>query len=232
MSQYFEAPAILIENSLPEFHTQSNRSPGLHLSSIVYDLVYTSDGYTPDPTLLTLGRTVEDALINAYQSHPIDNSYIRLPEMCFEGIYFTIDVHHTRVQRPVDFKYTARSGAGGCELNEAASDDHKINSDDYLGNWWQIGGYVVAMCGLGFPCQGGDLALVHSRGDYRGKLVAYRRWSRNFTLDDKRDIWRLITGHAVNFCSTCGVKWCKIDGHEPWVHERFKSEYTKEVLEL
>lgn len=231
-NQYFEAPAVLIENSLPEFHAQSNRSPGLHLSSIVYDLVYTSDGYIPDPTLLTYGRVVEWALIEAYQSHPVDSSYIRLPEMRFEGIYFTIDVHHTRVGRPVDIKHTARSAVGDCELFTSASDGHKINSSDYWGNWMQVGGYVVALCGLGFTCLGGDLALVHSRGDYRSKLVAYRRWSRNFTLDDKRNIWRLITNHAVNFCSTCGDKWCKKDDHEPWVHDKFKSDYTTNVLGL
>lgn len=185
----------LLREGFPPFTPAQERSPGLHLSTIISDLCVCLGMYDPDRRIpmvkAELGNMLETCLAERLALEDPDRYYRvwddRLQRwrndlevyQARDGVYMTLDLLDTIDWAVEDFKLTWLSAK------------HAIDSPKLVKFWWQVKGYCY-----GIGSKVGRLYPVYPRGDYSdGGDVIARRWEARFTQRQLEDNWGMLMRH-------------------------------------
>lgn len=169
----------LLEEELPNIGSSLiERSPGLHLSSVIKDLNRTlgrsKDGCEWEKqTTWTVGLLWEEVLSAALA----DALAPRCGELLVDGIIMTPDGFDPELWRLAEYKLTWTS-----------------SRKDIVDRWdWltQIKAYCRALDT--FECM---LHVLHVMGDYRGSGPQYRNYLLTFKQHELEENWIMIRNHA------------------------------------
>lgn len=202
----------LSSSGLPHLLPQTDRSPGLHVSSIVTDQCLRLGYYdektddTIDHTLMELGATFEWALIQRRMTEFPDR-YIVLPEISLDGIYGHVDLLDLLEERVIEIKFTYRStGKVACKVGQSPAPDHSILSTKF----WKDRSQLKAYCRM-MKWTKGRLEICHLKGDYQkgkdGKYqfrVIHNAWDFEYTIASLTSHWDGLRRHADDYaCKEC-----------------------------
>lgn len=165
---------------------KDTRSPGLHLSAIVRDLLVRmepkkySDNTVSDPVLFRWesGFVWEElwsrALLRA-------QGFFIQPEIILDGIYMTPDAVDPKTEELWEFKFTWKKYAL----------DPALEGEKFWSWFVQMKAYLW---GLGL--RRARLVVLFANGDYKGTgpLPLVRRYE--FTKQELKENWRMLTAHA------------------------------------
>lgn len=169
----------LISTGIPNLLPARDRSPGLHHSEVLHDLLVREGHYSrymkqrselpadmvsgSDMSRMQLGLAFEDTLVDRYKRNDPD-LYISAGEYEIDGLYITLDLVNSMDGCPDSIKYTWLSAK------------HEIGSDKFLYHWMQLKSECVA---LGVDV--GRLHICHNNGNYDYKTgVHFNVWEGKF----------------------------------------------------
>jgi len=214
-------------SGLPRLLPQTDRSLGLHVSSIITDLCLRLGYYdertddTVDHTLMELGSTFEWAFIQRLLLEFPDRYFI-LPEISLDGIYGHIDLLDLREERVIEIKFTYRStGKVICEVGQSPPPNHSILSTKF----WKDRSQLKAYCRM-MKWTRGRLEICHIKGDYqkdeegRSKFrVIHNGWNFDYTIQSLTSHWDGLRRHADDYaCREC-LRF-NYQGHEKWCNRK------------
>lgn len=176
--------AILITDEMPILLPMRDRSPGLHVSSIIKDLcivtgIFKGDRDNMSTAYLELGNSLEWAIIQRLMEHE-PGRYIQLGEMEMDGIFLTVDLYDVDEDRVIEIKLTWMSAF------EVHPDDEK-----FWRYWVQLKAYCKAL-----GTNRGSLRVCFVIGDFRGDEPKYRWWDREFTDQELDENWEMLKRHG------------------------------------
>jgi hypothetical protein len=181
----------LVSTGIPNLLQMKGRSPGLHHSSVLSDLL-TRMGHWAPPiihpnqesqdrekvmvmTRMQLGQAFEEILVDRYaRTYP--DRYYHPGELEIDGLPITPDLVDSLDYGPDSIKYTWLSSK------------HPIYSDKFTYHWMQIMSECIAL-----HSDIGRLHICHNMGDYSygNDAVVFNVWQQQFTrqeLDHHRTI--------------------------------------------
>jgi hypothetical protein len=175
----------LISRGIPDLLKMEGRSPGLHHSTVLRDLLTRMGHYSPpDPyqsqlskekenrmvvTRMQLGSAFEEILADRYfRAYP--GRYFYPGEMEIDGLPITPDLVDSLEYGPDSIKYTWLSSK------------HPIDGEKFTYHWMQIKSECIALCS-----DVGRLHICHNMGDYSygNDAVHFNVWRQVF---DKKDL--------------------------------------------
>lgn len=184
-------PIELISTGIPNLLPMRDRSPGLHHSRVLSDLLTRMGHFAPpDPyedelekekeakmvmTRMQLGCAFEEILASRYQRAYPDRYYYP-GELEIDGLHITPDLVDSTEYGPDSIKYTWLSSK------------HPIYSDKFTYHWMQIKSECIAL-----HSDIGRLHICHNMGDYSfgNDAVHFNVWRQQFSkreLDHHRTI--------------------------------------------
>lgn len=195
-------PIELISTGIPNLLPMRDRSPGLHHSTVLSDLLTRMGHFSPrarerDPeidqpedsprlytpgdvssstiTRMQLGCAFEEILASRYQRAYPDRYYYP-GELEIDGLYITPDLVDSECYGPDSIKYTWLSSR------------HSIDGDKFTYHWMQIKSECIAL-----HSDIGRLHICHNNGDYSygSDAVHFNVWRQQFSkkeLDHHRTI--------------------------------------------
>ena len=186
--------AQLLELEMPILGTGNNpRSPGLHLTDVVKDLMVVSgmdqgkQSWSRQPTM-NAGFIWEEVLFANWEE-PLSAAFAKLlghklewyqtGELELDGIYLTPDGLHAAHQ--------------GWILQEAKC-TWKSAKNSPVDNWRymvQAKSYCIAL-----KINRVMFHILHLMGDYKGSGPQYKPWLITFTPEELVENWQMITNHA------------------------------------
>ncbi len=177
----------LISEGIPNLLPMQNRSPGVHVSSIIHALCVEL-GHYPDRggeitpqvmTLMQLGQAFEDMLIRRMEKDD-PKRYLRLGEIECDGVYLTPDLMDVIDWAVHEIKLTWKS-----------SRNLDIEGIKFKRYWWQLKAYCWAM----ETCIG-RLHVGFIRGNYsEDKIVDYKVWEWEWTKEELEANWKMLIGN-------------------------------------
>src|ERR1700674_3318476 len=184
----------LVSEGIPDLCPMTNRSPGLHLSTIINDLCIRLGYYKErerdhlDMTRMQLGCAHEEAIISRYaRTYP--ERYIQPGEVQASGIYITPDLQDIEDWAAEEVKLTWMG---------AVTDPLAEKLRRY---WWQIAGECV---GLGTDI--GRLNATFINGDYRRERRPINRvWERRFSKRELSETWAMLVNHGSKIGGKCNA---------------------------
>lgn len=215
--------ATLHSSGLPSLLPQTDRSPGLHVSSIITDMCLRLGYYdesrdkTIDHTLMELGATFEWSYIHRLMLEFPDR-YLVLPEISLDGIHGHIDLLDLWEERVIEIKFTYRSsGKVSCKIGDTPTPDHPILGEKFWKDRTQLRAYCRMM---NWPR--GRLEICHIKGDYikdaegRSQFrVIHNGWNIDYEPRELIEGWDSLRRHAeVYSCGEC--QRFPYQGHEEW----------------
>lgn len=177
---------ILESDYMPELLPMEDRTPGLHVSSIIKDLCFKlgyleDDGKQRSEAYLRLGNAFEFALVEmTAREHP--DRYMQIGELELDNIFMTPDLIETREHVVEEIKVTWMSTRG--------EPDHQ----KFWRYWTQIKAYCMAM-----ETRIGRLKVCHVNGFYewvKGGEPRYRSWRQEFSRIELQRNWDMLRRHG------------------------------------
>lgn len=213
----------LVSTGLPVLLPQTDRSPGVHISSILYDACLRLGYYNEradtsiDQTLMQLGSTFEWALIHRYQQDD-PGRYIVPPEIEVDGIKGHPDLQDTHEELVKEIKFTYRSsGKVLCGVGERPVPDHPILGPKF----WKDRSQLKSYCRM-LQWKRGQLEICHLKGDYHKDedgnyqfKVIHNVWEFEYSKSGLIRHWDWLRQHVDDYaCSVC--ERFDFEGHEEW----------------
>lgn len=190
-------PALNIE---PRVNQYTERTEGLHLSSIIFDLML---GIEPEKygkqtnenikwMNFYMGLTFERVLEEAWLSKEMQyrEELIRPGEISLDGIMMTPDAYDTTKRRPEEYKCTKKS----CRQD--------ITDKKFWPYWVQLKAYCYGLKMAGFGANQGALYVLHINGNYTrddddpdsGYVI--KPWEDEWTDLQLEENWAMLKNHA------------------------------------
>lgn len=172
----------LLSSGIPNLLPSRDRSPGIHHSDVLSDLLTREGYYAPrDPwsvsgipehtlTIMQLGQAFEDILVDRYRRH-YGPRYYQPGELEIDGLPITLDLADTLYHGPDEIKYTRLSSR------------HLPTSDEFMRFQMQIKSQCIAMEPKTLSLLTGRLHICHAMGsyDYKNPAVHFNVWKCGFT---------------------------------------------------
>lgn len=177
----------LIRDGMPNICPMLNRSPGIHVSTLVHELCvglghYKDDGSEPSQALLEMGNAIEHALRERFALDDPDR-YMQPGELEYENLFGTPDLLDVVLKADCEIKYTAMSSKNG------------PGSEKFWRYETQLKAYLQM---LGWTT--GELHVVFGRGDYSWTPAGqpcYRVWRYDFTKAELESNWKMLKQQAA-----------------------------------
>jgi hypothetical protein len=187
----------LISVGLPELLPQRNRTPGMHVSTIINDLCLRLGHYTADsnrPTnLMEVGSALEHVIAERLMLQfpgryfrkwdEVNERWDNGIELCRDGIYGTVDLWDLQDMAIEDVKFTKISSR------------QPITDRKFEKWWWQVKAYCH-MSG----CRIGRLRVVHINGNYdrsEGIDADVPFWEWEFSEEELVRNWQMLVRHGA-----------------------------------
>lgn len=170
--------ASLISSGIPDLLPSRDRSPGIHHSDVLSDLLTRMGHYAPqDPkwkesdaimTRMQIGLAFEDILVDRYRRH-FGVRYIMPGELEIDGLPITLDMFDTLHPGPDSVKFTWLSSR------------HDVYSDVFIRFWMQLKSECIAT-----STKQGRLHICHAMGeyDYSKPAVHFNVWKAVFGTNE------------------------------------------------
>ncbi len=184
----------LLREGFPPFTSAQERTPGLHLSTIISDLCVSLGMYDPTRGIpmvkAELGNMLETCLAERLALEDPDRYYRVWDERlqrwrndlevydARDGVYMTLDLLDMTDWAVEDFKLTWLSAR------------HRIDSAKLAKFWWQVKGYCH-----GIGAKIGRLYPVYPIGEYDSGDAVARRWEVRYTRKQLDDNWSMLMRH-------------------------------------
>jgi len=181
---------LIPTTGIPDLLPMTNRSPGVHVSTIIHDLAcnvlkhYKSSPL--DMTRAQLGCALEHAIIHRYSLH-YPGEYIQPGEIQIDNTFGTPDLYHTITNVAPEIKLSWMSSK------------HAPTSLCDSDKFWKFETQMKAYCHmLGITTS--RLQICHIMGDYSYDQIkgapTYRIWEYEFTRDELLQNWSMLRTHA------------------------------------
>jgi hypothetical protein len=153
-----------------------DRSPKVHASDCIRYICLRQGHYVesedgPNLEQMQLGSAIEWAVADRYRAH-YPNRFLQLREIELDDIVCNPDLVDWPAWRVGEIKLTW------------ASIRHGWDSQFYWKYWAQLMSYCQAI-----ETRGSWLEVFYARGDHKKKMVAYKRWERDFTMYELGNNW-------------------------------------------
>lgn len=192
----------LLSSGLPDLVPMLDRSPGIHVSDIIRDLMIRQNKWesnsSPDVNLMNLGKALEWAICNMYQT-AFPARYVQLGELELDDIYGHLDLFDIADYAVMEIKYTKRSARNVVE-GEAFEREEKraIIWPRFSDKFWKDAVQAMAYCKM----MGSTilkLILCHVEGnyekDFKERKVVYNVWQARCTQDEIDANWNMLRRH-------------------------------------
>ena len=175
----------LLSTGIPDLCPMLDRSPGMHVSTIINDLCtsmghYESNNasYDDQPigvkNRMAVGNAFEFALIEMYErARP--GEHIQPGEQEMDGIFGTPDLLHAPTNTLHEIKCTWLSSK------------HPPDGDKFWKYWVQLKAYCHMM-----GITTGVLNVLHVQGDYSHSGPVYSEWTQTFSEQELLENWYML----------------------------------------
>ena len=163
----------------PDADEQDSRSPGLHVSNIIYSVQksYLKLNELPESDLRV--RREMGFMWERVASGALSKMHIKHPgEISKNGIYMSPDCIDIKSHAVEDWKCTWKSSRRDIE-------------EDFWSWWCQAKAYAY---GLGY--NKARLNTLFINGNYRGSGPEAKSWEATFSKQELRDNWNMLLEHA------------------------------------
>lgn len=180
---------ILIRSGLEPLRPMTDRSSGVHVSTVLKDMCVKLGLLQSDDmrgvqhltsTWAELGNALEDTIIHRLQAK-YPTRYVQPGELCVDGIYGTPDLYDVDDDAVEEIKLAWMSSTADVE------------GDKMWRYWFQLKCYCYMM-----QTTLGRLHVCHVNGDYRGDGggPVYNVWERRFTHRELAETWSAVKSRA------------------------------------
>lgn len=178
----------LVSRGIPDLLPMTDRSAGVHISEIIYDLciqlgVFEESDEGPDMTRMQLGQALEHAIIQRYREQD-KKRYIQPGEQECDDLFGTPDLMDIIEWAIHEIKLTWMSSNRGL-------DDKKL---------WKYLVQLKAYCYM-VKTLVGYLHVCFINGDYKygtpGGQPTYIVWRFEFTKQELEENWKMLTTHGA-----------------------------------
>lgn len=174
-----------IRDGIPDLVPMTDRSPGMHVSTIIHHLCVQRGDYKERDSnselpmsRLQLGCALETAIADRYAlTYP--GRYIRPGELCKDGLFGTPDLFDCQDSAVEEVKLTWMSS----------------NLDWHGDKIWKYTVQVMAYCHM-MDVSLGRLHIAFVNGDYRAFEVHYPVLEREFTRRELIENWAMLLTHG------------------------------------
>lgn len=181
---------MLIHEGMPDLLPMMGRSPGMHVSDIIYNIAVRL-GYLKGPAddsgddeafvpnaHMGLGSALEHAIIHRFALDE-PGRYLQIGELERDGLFGTPDLVDLEDWILIEIKLTWMSSR------------HDPDSQKFWRYWVQVMAYCIML-----ETNVARLHVCHVMGDYKGSGPIYRIWERRFSNQELAENWRMLVSHG------------------------------------
>lgn len=198
----------LVRAGLDDVLPMQGRSPGLHVSDVIRDLMVSLGRWSPaerdlspltNPqafTRMQLGCALEDAWTTRLQRAD-PHRYLHVGELSLDGLSGHPDLVDGIDQCPEECKFTWAS----TERRDDSPPD--ITAEKFIHYWWQVRAYgQMLRLTNGLDVRKVRLTVVFANGNNRGSGPLAFTWEAAVTHEGLDRNWKMLTDHAASMSST------------------------------
>ena len=184
----------LIATEMPDLLPMQNRSPGMHVSTIITDLcrkagIFKKGGDTKLSTVWAqLGCALEWAIIERYEEH-FPGRYLQPGEQELDGIFGTPDLFDMEDWALVEIKLAWISSRHDPVPDTCPACNGPCQK---LWRYWvQLKAYCRMM-----ETTTARLMVCFVMGEYKGGGPVWREWEWEFTRQELEENWKMLKTHG------------------------------------
>ena len=184
----YVADIVLLHEGIPDLLPMTNRSPGMHISTIISDLCVNLGYHDARPAdedfpqsvkdRMAFGNALEHAIIHRYELDS-PGRYVQPGELSCDGLFGTPDLLDVETFTVHEIKCTWLSA------------NHKIDSKKL----WKYHVQIKAYCWM-LETLKGQLQIGYVNGDYSDMSPMFRRWDITYTKAELAQNWNMLVSHG------------------------------------